>query len=246
MSNSVVSQEVKNGRMLQLPTLPNLWQRRSLQINILLAFAALLIATVLIIVSYAYRQNSTTVLQISDNLIEQAGEAVIEKTTNYLAPAVLMAQSSARIPGAADFVLVDNAPLEAYGMELLALYPQLDAFFIGNEQGDFIFTKRFADGSIGTQEIDRSLTPPLRTWTYRDRAGNATSVEVTDDFTYDPRQRPWYEGAKTTGQAYWTDIYIFFTDQTPGITAAYPGYNEQGSLVSVIGIDVALNDLSFF
>jgi adenylate cyclase len=89
--------------------------------------------------------------------------------------------------------LVENPDLEAYGMELLALYPQLDAFFIGNEQGDFIFTKRFADGSIGTQEIDRSLATPLRTWTYRDTAGNVTEVEITDDFTYDPRERPWYD-----------------------------------------------------
>jgi adenylate cyclase len=226
--------------------MPHWWRRRPLQINILLAFAALLIATVFIIVSYAYRQNSATVLQISDNLIQQVSDAVIEKTTNYLSPAVLMAQASARIPGVDAFALVENPPLEAYGMELLALYPQLDAFFIGNEQGDFIFTKRFADGSIGTQEIDRSLATPLRTWTYRDTAGNVTEVAITDDFTYDPRQRPWYEGAKTTGQAYWTDIYIFFTDQTPGITAAYPVYNGQGNLVSVIGIDVALSDLSFF
>jgi adenylate cyclase len=233
---------MKNGR-----SKTNNWlYHRPLQINILLAFAALLITTVLVIVTHAYRQNSATVLQISDDLIKQTSDAVTEKTVNYLSPAVLLAQSSARIPGIDTFALVENPELEAYGMELLALYPQLDAFFIGNERGDFIFTKRFADGSIGTQEIDRSLSPPLRTWTYRDTAGNVTAVEITDDFTYDPRQRPWYEGAKISGQAYWTDIYIFFTDQTPGITAAYPVYDARNNLVSVIGIDVALNDLSFF
>lgn len=233
---------MKNGRKSRA----NWLRHRPLQINILLAFAALLITTVVVIVSYAYRQNSATVLQISDDLIRQVSDAVTEKTINYLSPAVLMAQSSARIPGVADFSLVENPELESYGMELLALYPQLDAFFIGNERGDFIFTKRFADGSIGTQEIDRGLATPLRTWTYRDAAGNVTEVDITDEFTYDPRQRPWYEGAKTTERAYWTNIYIFFTDQTPGITAAYPVYNGAGELTSVIGIDVALNDLSFF
>jgi adenylate cyclase len=233
---------VKNGRY----STTNWLRQRPLQIDILLAFAALLITTVLVIVTYAYRQNSEAVLQISDDLIQQAGDAVTEKTINYLSPAALMAQASARIPGIDGFALVENPDLEAYGMELLALYPQLDAFFIGNERGDFIFTKRSADGSIGTQEINRSLATPLRTWTYRDTAGNVTGVEITDDFTYDPRQRPWYLGAKTTGRAYWTDIYIFFTDQTPGITAAYPVYDNQDSLVSVIGIDVALNDLSAF
>jgi adenylate cyclase len=233
---------MKDGRN----TATNWLRHRPLQVNILLAFAALLITTVMVIVTYAYRQNSAAVLQISDDLIQQVSDAVTEKTINYLSPAVLMAQSSARIPGIDSVALVENAELEAYGMELLALYPQLDAFFIGNERGDFMFTKRFADGSIGTQEIDRSLASPLRTWTYRDPAGHVIDVEITDDFTYDPRQRPWYDGAKTSGQAYWTDIYIFFTDQTPGITAAYPIYNEQSELAGVIGIDVALNDLSFF
>lgn len=233
---------MENGRRLRT----NWLRHRPLQINILLAFAALLITTVFVIVTYAYRQNSATVLQISDDLINQASDAVTEKTTNYLAPAGLIAQASARIPDIDEFALVQNPDLEAYGMELLALYPQLDAFFIGNEQGDFIFTKRFADGSIGTQEIDRSLATPLRTWTYRDTAGNVTEVAITDDFTYDPRERPWYIGAKTTSQAYWTDIYIFFTDQTPGITAAYPVYDDGKELTAVIGIDVALNDLSSF
>ncbi|TVR58227.1 MAG: HAMP domain-containing protein [Candidatus Competibacteraceae bacterium] len=223
------------------------WLRhRPLQLNILLAFTALLVTTVVVIVSYTYRQNSATVLQISDDLIHQVTDTVIEKTINYLTPAVLMAQSSARIPGMADLSLVENPALERYGMALLALYPQLDAFFIGNERGDFIFIKRFADGGIGTQEIDRSLATPLRTWTYRDTAGHVTEVETTDDFTYDPRRRPWYEGAKKTGRAYWTDIYIFFTDQTPGITAAYPIHDDRENLVGVIGIDVTLNELSFF
>ncbi len=220
--------------------------RRSLQINILIAFAVLLIMTVLIIIGYTYRQNSASLLQLSNELVDQVTERLIERTTNYLSPAAIMAQISADIPAVETLSLVDNGELEQYGMEILAQYPQLAGFFIGNEQGDFLFTKRFPDGSIGTQVIDRSLAPPVRTWVYRDVAGAVTDTEVTTDFDYDPRQRPWYVGTAETRQQYWTDIYIFFTDQKPGITAAYPLTDGEGRLVGVVGIDVALEQLSQF
>lgn len=219
---------------------------RTLQVDILVAFATLLVVTVFIIVGYTYQQNSSAILRLSDDLITQVNTNVIERTTNYLAPAAIMAQASAQIPQVDEMSLIDNAELESYGMEVLALYPQLAGFFIGNEQGDFIFTKRFPDTTIGTQVIDRSLAPPERTWTYRDLAGEISDVEMTTDFTYDPRQRPWYIGAADSGQQHWTDIYIFFTDQKPGITAAFPIVSATNNLVGVIGVDVALDELSAF
>ena len=220
--------------------------RRSLQINILVAFAVLLIITVLVIIGYTYRQNSLALLQLSDDLVDQVTETLIERTTNYLSPAAIMAQISAEIPAVETLSLVDNQELEQYGMEVLDQYPQLAAFFIGNEQGDFLFVKRFPDHSIGTQIIDRSANPPLRTWSYRNVKGEVTEVEETTDFTYDPRERPWYIGAKENQQQYWTDIYIFFTDQKPGITAAFPIVGDQNNLIGTIGIDVALDELSQF
>jgi hypothetical protein len=37
--------------------------------------------------------------------------------------------------------------------------------------------------------------------------------------TYDPRTRPWYEGALANDHLFWTGIYIFFSRRVPGITA---------------------------
>ena len=225
---------------------PSVRFKRTLQVNILIAFATLLIITVTIIIGYTYQQHSAAMLELSGELIDQVTDTVIEKTTTHLSPAAIMAQASAEIPAIESMALVDNPDLEAYGRALLELHPQLSGFFIGNEQGDFLFAKRFPDTSIGTQVIDRTSKPPKRIWTYRDPQGNVTDVETTTDVTYDPRQRPWYEGAKSTQQQFWTDIYIFFTDQKPGITAAYPITDADGALVGVIGIDVALDELSQF
>lgn len=218
----------------------------TLQITILVAFASLLVATVLIIIGYTYRQNTTAVLNISEQLINQATDTVMERTSSHLSPAALLAQTSANLPALDPANITTNAELEAYGMELLRLYPQLAGFFIGNAEGDFLFTKRFPDGGIGTQIIERNGISSTRTWTYRDPEDNVTSVEVTPGEEYDPRSRPWYEGAAASGEQYWTDIYIFFTDQKPGITAAYPITDSAGNTLAVIGIDVALEELSRF
>ncbi len=220
--------------------------KRTLQVNILVAFTTLLITTVLIIVTYTYQQNTAAVLTLADDLIDQINNNVLERTTNYLAPAAQMAQTSAQIPDISGQSLVNNEELQEYGEEVIRQYPQLSGFFIGNKNGDFVFTKRDTDGSVDIQVIDRSLEIPERTWTYRNITGSIESVETTTDFTYDPRQRPWYSGAAESGNQYWTDIYIFFTDQKPGITAAYPIKDDQEELIGVIGIDVALDELSNF
>lgn len=47
-------------------------------------------------------------------------------------------------------------------------------------------------------------------------------TESVEDSKYDPRVRPWYIGAKKTGKIFWTDPYIFFENDRPGITVAVP------------------------
>ena len=223
-----------------------LQQGPSLQITILTAFASLLIITVLIVSAYTYQQNTQAILALSEQLITQTTDTVIERTTKHLSPAALVAQTSATIPNIQNANITTNKELEAYGIEILELYPQLSGFFIGNEEGDFLFTKRFAGAGIGTQIIERNQITNTRTWTYRDVDGKVTDVEVSANVEYDPRLRPWYEGAKASQDLFWTDIYIFFTDQKPGITAAFPILDDAGETVAVVGIDVALEELSRF
>lgn len=63
---------------------------------------------------------------------------------------------------------------------------------------------------------------------------------------YDPRKRPWYQGAlalKDEREVHWTPPYTFFTTGEPGITASlrWTGRDEH---VRVLAFDVLLRDLS--
>jgi len=59
---------------------------------------------------------------------------------------------------------------------------------------------------------------------------------------YDPRVRPWYQAAATTGKGVWTDPYRDASTGKWVITYAVPIY-ENGKLVGVVGIDVFIDTL---
>ena len=48
------------------------------------------------------------------------------------------------------------------------------------------------------------------------------------------------------GSSYWSDIYIFFTDQKPGVTASLPIIADDGEFRGVLGLDIDLEQLSAF
>lgn len=60
------------------------------------------------------------------------------------------------------------------------------------------------------------------------------------DYQFDPRTRPWYQAARATNTAAFTEPYVFFTTQQLGLTLSQA--NLEGG--AVFGIDVVLDDLA--
>ncbi|QGG48942.1 response regulator [Heliorestis convoluta] len=81
-------------------------------------------------------------------------------------------------------------------------------------------------------------------WLYWDRNGMFLQ-EKQGTSGYDCRQRPWFIGAMNSLErdVFWTEPYIFYTKQEPGITASLL-YTDQEGTNYVIGMDVSLRDLS--
>lgn len=84
---------------------------------------------------------------------------------------------------------------------------------------------------------------------YGDQSGGFTMVppqrpEIHKVF--DPRVRPWFTGALSTGTTSWTEIYLFASTRKPGITVSAPVYDSNGSIQGVCGIDIDLVAFSGF
>ena len=88
--------------------------------------------------------------------------------------------------------------------------------------------------------------PPITTWKYWDKNFQLIKTETNTTDTFDPRLRPWYQGAKQNRGLYLTDLYIFYTGQKPGITVSYPILDSKGDMLGVMGSDIELSGLSTF
>ncbi|MHC4887376.1 MAG: cache domain-containing protein, partial [Planctomycetota bacterium] len=219
---------------------------RAFQVDVMAAFATLIICTVLFIVFYTYHSNSKVALELSQHLVTEVTSSVIDNTTAYMKPAEEIAQLARCFAESSNLSLGQDPHLEVLLHRAVQIHPQLAMFYIGDRQGNFLMAVRKPDGSIATELIDRSGVAPRKIIRYRDAHGTLIREEVAKDASYDPRKRPWYKGVAERRAPYWTDIYVFYTGGKPGITAAVPALDRGGELQAVVAADITLDKLSSF
>lgn len=189
--------------------------------------------------------DSNLMLSLADNSIQQATKTVIDDTTDYLMPLSRMVEFSSKISKMMALSLRNRKKFEAYSLEVLKFYPQTSGFYVADTQGNFLMDQRLPDGTIATDIINRQGSHPTETWQYRNSSFQIVRT-VKTKINFDPRVRPWYQGAKNCRCLYWTDLYIFYPNDIPGITAAYPVFSPQGKFLGVFGLDINVAQVSHF
>jgi len=220
--------------------------RRLLRVGVPVGCVFFMIAAILTIAAYGYYSNRRDALVLSDTLLETLGGRIAEEVQDYLAPAQEAVNLVSNILSNPSIGITDHSALEPLGVQLLRTSPQLANFIIAPANGDFIMPKKMPDGSIDTKIIERTPEATRVTWIRRNKQGKVVGEETSIDDSYDARQRPWYRGAVKAHGLYWSDVYIFFTDQTPGVTASMPVYDADGQFRGVLGADIKLVRLSNF
>jgi adenylate cyclase len=219
---------------------------QSLYIRILTAFIGLIFITLLPIIIYGYYVDSNIMLSMAHNTINQVNKTVIEETTNYLMPSSNMVELSAKVAEAGVVSLTDWQRLEKYTLEVLKFFPHISMFYFGDEQGNFVMSRRLSDGTFATDLVNRKTSPATEIWKYRNASLHVIKTVKSPQVQYDPRTRPWYEGAKQSGSLYWTDIYIFYHGGKAGITASFPVTAPNGAFIGAFGLDIDLDEISHF
>ncbi|MGD0826928.1 MAG: adenylate/guanylate cyclase domain-containing protein [Desulfobaccales bacterium] len=215
--------------------------------DILTAFGGLLLATVLVVIFYFYRNTTRVVLMLCGDLMEQTTQAVISRTTSFLEPVDAMTDMSSKLASAGVLAFRNPAGLEHYAIEVLQAYPRISTFQFGDQAGNFLLSNRQPDGITATKLINRrGLNPPLTTWKYWDKNFQVIKTKTSSSDTFDPRLRPWYQGAQEKRGLYVTDLFIFYITQKPGICVSYPVLDPEGRVMGVIGSDIELTGLSTF
>jgi PAS domain S-box-containing protein len=160
----------------------------------------------------------------------------------------------------------DEESLKALFLPGMRLLPQSCSMMVSDMRGyEFLILRSLGPGGLLetspeegawiTRDFRRDEWGKRSKWRLWDEAGETRLREWEKDLDYDPRPRVWHAGprallAEQAGSAgpadiHWTDVDIFFTSKTPGITASVATRDPAGELV-VIGYDLLLSDLSLF
>ena len=213
-----------------------------LRIALPVAGVSLIIGFLLGIAVYADSANRAGVLGLSDSLLHNLQDRIALQVSAYLEPAaraVLLAQAIIGRGGAAE-----NAE-QAYSFAAseLAETPQIANIEFADTAGNFMLVRRAAAGATETKRILTAQNGRTVEWITRDKSGHVTDRRQDPGDDYDARTRSWYTGARARDDVFWSGVYVFFSERSPGVTAAVHGPDENPD---VVGVDIRLDELSRF
>jgi class 3 adenylate cyclase len=227
-------------------------RRRRRRILLPCVLVAIMLLALVGIAVHNYRAMHTDALALSEGVIASLQRRIETEVAAYLRPINRNVRLSHDLLAPDLRAGIPTAQVEAVATGMLRETPQLTALYAGNPRGEFVMVRRDQrDGRevLETKEIRRSARAAdgfAMTLTRRNDSGQVISQSVEPWDQYDPRTRPWYQGADQHRRLHWTDVYPFFTDRAAGITVSVPVAAADGELIAVIGADVTLKSISRF
>ncbi len=209
----------------------------------------LLVISVSIILASSYLTSQKVLLGHARDIMENIVTFTIQEAQHYLDPARDAAELTEKLAFSDVVGTHRTGNLERYFYEQLRLHANFAGIYIGFPNGDFFYVNRMAEkapAGFRTKVITAPAGVRQAKLIWRDFQMGLVSQEIDLTDSFDPRQRPWYLGAESARQTVWTDPYIFYTSQKPGLTVASPVYGRQGQLTGVVGVDIEIDELSRF
>ncbi|WP_058315523.1 ATP-binding protein [Cognatishimia activa] len=221
--------------------------RFSLGFVLAISLAGLQFIAILFVVTTSYLSSERAILDHARGLMEGVGSNAVEHTKRFLEPAGEITDQAQRVLTTGLVGTTDRETMERYFFELVQTEPQIAGVNFGDEEGNFVYVmKSDGPGPYRTKFI--TIENGVRHVDFIWRDENYQAVAFSNDplDTYDARTRPWYLKASDLERRIWTNPYIFFSSQQPGITVAAPVIFERDGLQGVVGVDIEISDISGF
>ncbi len=223
--------------------------KSSLRLTFAFILSVMVTLTAVVIISVSYFGSRQSTLTVSETIMAQVAQVTDQRIRGFLTEPRLAVEVAARNLTSGVVDTGDLSAVEACLYDAMHTHPTLNLLNYGDAQGRFVMVKRMDDGSLSTKLISVSDEEGRQVeWRHREvgaPVGDVARVQPAPDDIYDPRKRPWYQTAVEAGSFAWTDVYVFYTDQIPGLTAATP-VRRDGELIGVVSADIGLMGFSSF
>ncbi len=232
--------------------------RIRLHIGIATIFVAIVIALTAVIIWNIHQEASAAALRTADQLFHEIATGTDERMNGMLGAVKTTVDVASALPSLAERPRYDglsSPSLEAM-IRLLEARPYIFAVFVGYASGELIqvsaprgdpdVSAAFqvpdgADLTFRTISLDRDgmRRQYLR---YLDDNRHVVGARTERDPAFDPRSRGWYVDAIAAEEALFSEPFIFFRLQKPGITASRRLIGGSG----VVGVAITLTNFSVF
>jgi len=214
----------------------------SIRFSILQTFALLIVLTVVGISVTFHVGFSKILVDLYSQIARMSAQRVIGRTVSFLEEPTAYSRLVADYFREKD-IIEGREEIWRHMWSQMALAPQVASFYVADPEGNFIQARRRPEPA--TRMINHRVEPATDTWQYRNHTFHITR-ERRQTVSYDPRTRPWYQLSKKAEGDTWSDVYLFASTGEPGLTHAYPILDQDGKLVAIFGMDIALSNLAEF
>ncbi|MBP7175574.1 MAG: diguanylate cyclase [Thermoclostridium sp.] len=125
---------------------------------------------------------------------------------------------------------------------LLSNGPEIYSFNYGTENGELYGARRNEKDEIEIIRNNAQTGGHIRFYSIQPDLSAGELALETD--TIDPRTRQWYKVAKEKGEPVFSPVYWHYILPEMVISAAWPVYDDNGSLMGVLGTHIALSDIN--
>ena len=131
--------------------------------------------------------------------------------------------------------LVDTAAFETMAYALTQQSPNVPYLYMGTADGSFFGVEREDQGFVA-----REIRPgdPGRKHFLIGHPGDRSQLLREETQVYDPRKRPWYQLALSTGQRSFTDVYRSAVKSQFDLTLAHPIFDtDNRTVLGVVAVE---------
>ena len=222
----------------------------SLRVSILALFVTTFVTLVLAVIIIGTINFSKAISFYSEKLMSDAAKSVLRELILQITPADRLSWLTKSLIEN-DFIDPDQmVDYNLYIAKNLPIEPSshpLRRTAWGDNKGNTIVTYLEPDNTYSSAIINRTSTPPVHEWLYRDLKDTVIKhVNMTKNLNYDPRIRPWYHFAEDAGKPVWTPAFLSYRYKDLTTNAVTPIYSKKGELLGVFEIDVLLGGISKF
>lgn len=210
----------------------------------LLALVLGILAVVLIGV-HSYRTTRAGVQSLTHELLGAVQHYIGQEVSDYIMPAaagnIIAAGMIGHVPAA-----VQERVFYSYGGAMLRSVPQIQSFYLADDEGHFTLITRRKDGK-NQERTTLQVRNGHKVFHHDYYTDDGEKIGEADDDAkdYDPRNRPWYQNTENSDEIKWTQPYLFAADKQFVMTSSMR-FKAQDGHTLVFATNISLNELSGF